>query len=205
MSNYPEGTKRVFTSVDPRKIDIVDKGANLQVLVYKRKDQDMTKEKASEEKPEVVETEAVKAAGKGTSEKETTKTKEVSKSESSETPEPEARETVEVLKASLSEADIEAIAVKMVELQKQSKTTEPEKAEPEAKEITEVSKSEAPDAEAFGKALEAALAKAVKPLTDKITALEEERGGSATADGEEVEVEKSEGSVFDGLFSQLPR
>lgn len=189
---FPEGTKRVFTSVDVRNLDIVDKGANLQVLVYKKKDKDMAT-KETPEKPELVETEAVKSEEK-------TVADSVEKSEAVESKEAEASaETTEVQKAEgLSEADVEAIAKKLFELQK-SAEGEQEKA-PEKSE--EVVKSEEPKAsqEDLLKGLSAAITKAVEPLAKKISDLEEARGGSAAADDDEVEVEKSATSVFTGIF-----
>lgn len=186
--DFPEGTKRVFTSVNVRNLDIVDKGANLQVLVYKKKDKDMAT-KETPEKPEVIETEAVKSVEEVAEEK-VEKSEEAVETKAEESTEKEA----EVQKSDgLSESDIEAIAKKLFELQKAE--------EPKAEE--KVEKAEEPKAlsqEDLLKGLSEAIAKAVEPLSKKVDALEEARGGSAAADHDEVEVEKSEGNIFSGIF-----
>ncbi len=190
MSDYPEGTKRVFTEVNPHKLDIVDKGANLQVLVYKREEQEMTTKTApKEEKPEIVQTEAVKSEDGKSSETEVQK-QEVQKPEETKSKEKQ-----------LTAEDVATIVVKVLEAQKTAESTSEEK--------VEVQKSEEPKEasadETLAKALEVAVSKALKPLTEKVEALGSERAASAAADSDEVELEKSEGSVFGGLFKDLPK
>ena len=194
MSNpdLPEGTEMVFTSVDVRNLDIVDKGASKKVLVYKQ-ESPMTKEKEPKEKEtaEVVKSVASKPEAKEPEVK--TEETEVSKSEGDE---PAASETSEAPK--MSPSDILALAEQVVAVQKAAEAKE---AEEKAAKEAELKKSETAN-ETFAAALEVALKKSLAPLTDRLEALEGERGSRSAAESDEdVEIAKSEGgSAFQGMF-----
>jgi len=188
---YPEGTKRVFTKVSVRKLDIVDKGANLQFLVYKKEDPmaKETKDKKLEETkelPEIVETDAVKSVE--TEKSDGAKLEVQIETESGE--EIKEVEKAEKTPSGMTDSDLSSLAEKIVNLQK---------SQDEAKAAEEVKKSK--DASSIAELIKAAVEKAISPLSEKVDALDEARGESSAVESEDAELEKKAGGVFQNLFT----
>lgn len=217
-----ERPKRIFTMADPDNLDLVNQGANLKVLIYKARDNTMTKNSKTEA-PETIKIDAVKGS-----------TGDVPGAPTSPADKP-----AEVAKGQTPEADPQGVqaspSATAEELAKAKAVTESRKKQ--AAELYASARAHAADlgvdlaeidnppddgeqveiakARAMGESLAAELAKSIKPMTDtvaeltkRLDALETARDGSAVVEDDDpapapkAKRDSPFNGAFDGLFSK---
>jgi hypothetical protein len=190
-SSEAENPKRVFVRADPRKIDLVNAGANLQILIYKAKDisnmADKIPNPAPTPAPAVGET-IVTEAAKGANVTHPAVVPEV--------PKPAATQPAEVEKGHFSASRKAAFKTQLKALQALANELDIDLTDEPAAEVQK----------ALGDALASALAPIATQLMEvskRLAEVENARGVSNAAEVPEQEQPEVKKSLFSGVFGQI--